>query len=319
PEPSGRGVAALPRGRARQGPRLGALVRRNEPFVLRGHLGRESLEAWSPEAVRRLAGDVELEVRSAGFAAAAGGASIFHDPADLRGGGADSGRHRVNVTVSGLFQNLSRLAAVSKEMVDGASADACGAGSAELPGGTALYGAQIDVDDRRIPQLAQIVPPLDAELAAALGPASPTAASTVYIGAARPRSKLHYDSRENLLCLVHGGHKEVLLVDPLVAAAVLYVNQTEHGNASPVSLFELRERGGEPPQEFPLARYAVPSAVTVRAGDCLYIPIYWFHEVLGSAEVTISLNWWRQPDPGKKDILGRLLCGSRHKRAAMTC
>ena len=136
----------------------------------------------------------------------------------------------------------------------------------------------------------------------------------MYLGAGAPVTQLHYDARENLVCVVAGGYKTFELYDPLTAAALMYLDNAAFGNASPVPL--------DPAQrapEYPMAQYALPSRVTLRTGDCLYLPIYWLHAVLSAPERTVSINHWRVPSRRKKDTFGRLLCGHTHRQASSRC
>ena len=72
-------------------------------------------------------------------------------------------------------------------------------------------------------------------------------------------------------------------------------------------------------EAFPLSKYATPSEAVLSPGDCAYVPVYWFHYVETSRVPAVALNLWRRPDPEKKDAVGRLLCGARHSKAAVSC
>ena len=175
---------------------------------------------------------------------------------------------------------------------------------------------------------------------------------TLYLnGAGATRSTFHYDAFENLICIAGGGSggdggsgdgsgggggsgggdgggssgggggggsvsKRFTLFDPLTSSALLYADGRT-GNTSPVLHDDTDPDGWE--EKWPLAKYATPSEVALAPGDCAYIPIYWFHYVETSDSPAVALNWWRKAEEGKKDVLGRLLCGSRHTKAAMTC
>ena len=52
---------------------------------------------------------------------------------------------------------------------------------------------------------------------------------------------------------------------------------------------------------FPALRGAAPRAVTVRAGDVLYLPCGWWHAVRGSADFNLSVNHWFALHDEKKD------------------
>ena len=55
-------------------------------------------------------------------------------------------------------------------------------------------------------------------------------------GVGAPITQLHYDSRDNLVCVAAGGWKKFRLVDPVQSAALLYSHDERDGNTSPVRL-----------------------------------------------------------------------------------
>jgi hypothetical protein len=55
-------------------------------------------------------------------------------------------------------------------------------------------------------------------------------------GVGAPITQLHYDSRDNLVCVAAGGWKTFRLVDPVQSAALLYSHDDRDGNTSPVRL-----------------------------------------------------------------------------------
>ena len=50
--------------------------------------------------------------------------------------------------------------------------------------------------------------------------------------------------------------------------------------------------------EFPLFQHATPIKFVLQAGECLYLPCGWFHEVSSSGGRHIAINYWTAP-PGK--------------------
>lgn len=172
------------------------------------------------------------------------------------------------------------------------------------------YAAQIDLS-KSLPGLLPYVPEISTEALNAIGPAEQ---QTIYIGQGT-KTQLHYDSRENFVCVLSGGKKLFTLYDPVTSAALLYLDAKEYANTSPI------EDHGDLVLTYPMAKYALPVTVTLYAGDCLYLPIYWFHSVESSPDDprSISVNWWRQPNVVKKDIIGRLLCGQAHRTASARC
>lgn len=96
-----------------------------------------------------------------------------------------------------------------------------------------LYLAQADVAVE-LPYLGKVLPPFPLP-PGILGEAAPTAPTTVYWGAHDTITQLHYDSRDNLVCVLSGA-KNFSLVDPFTSSAVLYSREDRDGNSSPVAL-----------------------------------------------------------------------------------
>jgi len=59
-------------------------------------------------------------------------------------------------------------------------------------------------------------------------------------------------------------------------------------NYSPVN-FE------DPQPEFPNFKKAITHFVKLQAGDCLFLPAYWWHRVRSSPEETIAVSHWYKP------------------------
>ena len=71
-----------------------------------------------------------------------------------------------------------------------------------------------------------------------------------------------------------------------------------------------------------MAAFALPSFVTLQPGDCLYVPVYWYHTVTSSEERTVTINWWRSPDRQKMGRLEGMFCdkeGYAARGAAAKC
>ena len=72
-------------------------------------------------------------------------------------------------------------------------------------------------------------------------------------------------------------------------------------------------------REYPMARFALPVKTTLQPGDCMFLPVYWFHQV-ESIGRSISVNYWRTVKPAeRKEAIGKFLCGHTNRRAAKTC
>mmetsp|Transcript_30864 Transcript_30864/g.46851 ORF Transcript_30864/g.46851 Transcript_30864/m.46851 type:complete len:351 (+) Transcript_30864:74-1126(+) len=175
------------------------------------------------------------------------------------------------------------------------------------------YGAQINV----VESLPSLMPKIKASApsAAILNAVGPTPSAkhrplTLYIGKGPLTTQTHYDSLENLVCVVAGGTKTFDLYDPASSSLWLYVDRPKHGNASPVTTDN---------NNFPLSKFAIPSTATLHPGDCLYVPVYWYHSVLTSAHRTISINWWKRPDHHKMSVLEKLFCGREGELSRAKC
>ncbi|KAI9119444.1 hypothetical protein K1719_010119 [Acacia pycnantha] len=111
----------------------------------------------------------------------------------------------------------------------------------------------------------------------------------LWMNNAQARSSTHYDPHHNLLCVV-SGRKQVLLWPPS-ASPLLYPMPIygEASNHSSVALenpdYSLNPRAKD---SMKFAQKAV-----LDAGDALFIPEGWFHQV-DSDDLTIAINiWWR--------------------------
>ncbi|KAL4430898.1 hypothetical protein ABPG75_006154 [Micractinium tetrahymenae] len=101
------------------------------------------------------------------------------------------------------------------------------------------------------------------------------------------RSSLHYDPYQNLLCVVRGS-KSVWLAPPSATPWLSPQPLThESANHSPADLSQPDLR------RFPGLARALPllQRFQVAAGDALYIPEGWWHQV-DSAEGTLAANFW---------------------------
>lgn len=115
------------------------------------------------------------------------------------------------------------------------------------------------------------------------------ASVNLWINIAEARSSTHYDPHHNLLCLVSGTKKVVLW--PPSASPMLYPMPL-YGEASNHSSLTL----GRPdfslhPRAENLMDYS--QKVILKAGDALFIPEGWFHQV-DSDNLSIAVNFWWQ-------------------------
>ncbi|PON54432.1 JmjC domain containing protein [Parasponia andersonii] len=115
------------------------------------------------------------------------------------------------------------------------------------------------------------------------------ASVNLWMNSAQARSSTHYDPHHNLLCLVCGC-KQVLLW-PSSASPMLYPMPL-YGEASNHSLLSLENPDlSVYPRAKCLMEYS--QKVILHAGDALFIPEGWFHQV-DSDDLTIAVNFWWQ-------------------------
>ncbi|KAL1832809.1 hypothetical protein DCAR_0102830 [Daucus carota subsp. sativus] len=115
------------------------------------------------------------------------------------------------------------------------------------------------------------------------------ASINLWMNSARARSSTHYDPHHNVLCVV-SGCKQVCLWPPS-ASPCLYPMPL-HGEASNHSAVAL---GKADLSVHPRAETSekISQKVTIHAGDALFIPEGWFHQV-DSDCLTMAVNfWWR--------------------------
>jgi hypothetical protein len=107
----------------------------------------------------------------------------------------------------------------------------------------------------------------------------------VWIGTAHTVTPLHHDLAPNMFAQIFG-EKRFLLYSPDQAAS-LYPKTGEEFHVSAV----------DPRQPdlhaYPRFSEATPAVVTVRAGEVLFLPSFWWHHVT-SLSLSISVNqWWK--------------------------
>ncbi|CAH9051459.1 unnamed protein product [Cuscuta epithymum] len=111
----------------------------------------------------------------------------------------------------------------------------------------------------------------------------------LWMNSAKTRSSTHYDIYNNLLCVV-SGCKQVSLWPPS-ASPFLYPLPL-YGEASNHSAIML---GSPDLSLYPRAKYLEEHSqiVVLQAGDALFIPEGWYHQV-DSEDLTIGVNFWWQ-------------------------
>ncbi|XP_069132177.1 uncharacterized protein [Argopecten irradians] len=125
--------------------------------------------------------------------------------------------------------------------------------------------------------------------------------------------KLHFDPYDNFLCQIHG-QKQVILFEPHqnenlyeahIAEAIFSYNKTTK-EFRRSSLVDSTSMVMSPVdilkpdfQKFPQFASAMPLNCTLREGDVLFMPSFWWHEVQSSPNVTVghnlAVNFWYDP------------------------
>lgn len=115
----------------------------------------------------------------------------------------------------------------------------------------------------------------------------------------------HYDLPDNLACNVVG--KRRFTIFPPSELKNLYIGPRDYTPAGrPISLVDVRNPDYD---RFPLYRGAEKQAVVVEldAGDALFLPTMWWHNVEGVSDLNILVNyWWRNVPahtPSPEDVL----------------
>ncbi|EXB26544.1 Lysine-specific demethylase 8 [Morus notabilis] len=115
------------------------------------------------------------------------------------------------------------------------------------------------------------------------------ASVNLWMNCAQARSSTHYDPHHNLLCLV-AGCKQVVLWPP--STSPMLYPMPIHGEASNHSALSLENPDFS---VYPRAKCLMDYSqkVILCAGDALFIPEGWFHQV-DSDDLTIAVNFWWQ-------------------------
>jgi hypothetical protein len=158
----------------------------------------------------------------------------------------------------------------------------------ETPGASTIYAGSLAVDDYLPGFSAQNAMPL---LAPGIG-------GRIWLGHASNVSA-HYDTADNLACVVAGARRFTLYSPELIAG--LYVGPIDNTMAGqPISL-----AASSPCDD---AKYPLFAAIRDQAlvaelepGDALYLPKLWWHQVQSTAPLNGLVNYWWDAFPAGPD------------------
>lgn len=290
----GRGVARIKLDNGLES-NVRAFVERNEPFVCRKCLADTTFWDKDSNILQAVGADTTIPVRVASRTTNNKTRTQFSREAAPGTRGKQTSAYREqNMTMADFVNTYNKHE--SKEHLYAAQVNIM----ADLPG--------------LLPHVQETAPP--SILLEAVGKTPPRSQRplSLYLGTGPLTTQTHYDSLENIVCVVTGGQKLFRLFDPPTAAMLLYADRTKYGNGSPVPPDEPSYK------EFPMSKYALPSVVELEQGDCLYLPVYWYHSVSTlSPDRTISINWWRKPERNKMVVLEAFFCGNNNFGASAKC
>lgn len=139
---------------------------------------------------------------------------------------------------------------------------------------------------------------LDLRALAGPGEAAPDALASLWLGN-RSRIAPHYDLPDNLACVAAGRRRFTLF--PPEQLPNLYVGPIDFTPAGqPVSLVDLRQPDFE---RFPRFAQALAHAqvAELEAGDAIYIPSMWWHQVEALEAFNLLINYWWRQSPAHMD------------------
>lgn len=110
----------------------------------------------------------------------------------------------------------------------------------------------------------------------------------------------HYDTMDNIACVVAGARRFTLYAPETIDR--LYIGPIDHTMAGqPVSL-----AASAPPDDerFPRFREVREQALVaeLRAGDAIYVPKLWWHQVEATSSLNALVNYWWDPFSAGPDV-----------------
>jgi ribosomal protein L16 Arg81 hydroxylase len=109
----------------------------------------------------------------------------------------------------------------------------------------------------------------------------------LWYGAGGQVTPMHFDENENMLCQIHGS-RTFTLIDP-------YFNDMVYIDNEKTQVYTLVDAKKPDLEKYPLFKYTKQLKVHVNAGDCVYLPSYWYHMVESAPGRNVAVNWWYMP------------------------
>lgn len=119
----------------------------------------------------------------------------------------------------------------------------------------------------------------------------------MYFGGGNNATKTHFDPFDNLM-LVFDGTKKLWLWPPSDHER-MYPWPFPSFSHSGVPSF--RRQDDPSLERFPKFRDSAFVEVDLKAGDCLYLPAFWYHCVAGGPDRNMIVNWWFHLSGAKRD------------------
>ncbi len=115
---------------------------------------------------------------------------------------------------------------------------------------------------------------------------------SLWLGSGAIGNPLHYDGNENLLVML-AGEKALTLLPP--GARNFLLPQLRHEGQAPLTAMVDFEGASE--RDYPCLAHAraLATSVTLRQGDLLYIPPYFWHSMRSSGAPSAAVNFWYSP------------------------
>lgn len=109
--------------------------------------------------------------------------------------------------------------------------------------------------------------------------------AVIWMGRGPLQSVLHYDELDNLLC-VFDGTKDIVLIDEFYRDKVEARGFDQEGHYSNVDMESVDMHSFPQFENLPWYR------VHMEAGDCVYIPYRWYHQVSTFGDRSVAINIW---------------------------